>query len=129
MIFELTCKNCSVSTQSRQYMEKFLNKITKELSSVSSDQIVLRFVIKNNTDKYYPLKKTYQKPAMAYFEGSITFRFKKNRFYARFKGATINECIKAGFGHLLKEVGEYRNQHYSSESDYPNRQTVRGVSQ
>lgn len=123
----LTCKNCRVSKKVRQYINKFLNKITRELSSVSSDQIVLRLLMRKNTDKYYPLKKAYQKPALAYFEGSITFRLKKNGFYSRFKGGTINECVKMGFERIIREIQEFRNLHYPSESDYPDRSSIRRI--
>lgn len=136
MVLELTAKNCRISPLSRVYIDEYINKINRQLKSFSGDEIVLRFTIRKNIDRYFPPKiehhthKRYAdlKPILAYFEGSVSFRLKKNRFYNHFKGQSIDECIKVGFDKLIKEVDRFRNQHFSSESDYPDRASIRGVS-
>lgn len=134
MIFQLTCKKCRISEKSRGYLSRYINKVQRALLKIPPDEIALKLVIKKNIDRYYPpkthphLHKTYsdKKTALAVFEGSLTFRFFKKRLYAAFKGASVNECIKTGFERLLKEIDEFRNLRYSSESDYPDRSTIRG---
>lgn len=133
MIFKLTCKNCRVTQKSRNYIDQYVNKIQRKLLKFPEDEIVLKLIIRKNVDRYYPPKihlhthRTYSdsKTALAAYEGSITFRLLKNRFYADFKGATIDECIKTGFSRILEEIEEFRNLHYPSESDYPDRKTIR----
>lgn len=127
MIFKFTCKHCRISNKSQRDISKHLAKLNQMLPDVQSDLVVLRLTIKKNIDKYYPLKKAYQKPSLAYFEGSMTFRLNKNRFYTHFKGATIDECIKVGFERLSKEIEKYKDLHFSSESDYPDHRSIREV--
>ena len=135
MIFQLTLKNCRISELSSAYLTQFSYKLQKRLDVRSNDEILLKLTIKKNIDRYFPPKgglakhKKYadSKAALAFFEGSISLRFRKNRLYSEFKGVTIDECIKTGFSRLLKEVSEYRNHHFSSESDYPHRQSIRSL--
>lgn len=134
MIFQLTCKNCRISEKSREYLSRYINKVQRALLKIPPDEITLKLVIKKNTDRYHPPRihphphKNYsdKKTALAVFEGSLTFRLFKKRFYAAFKGASVNECVKTGFERLLKEIDEFRNLRYSAESDYPDRRTIRG---
>lgn len=129
MIFQLTCKNCRVEAKSRKNIDRHLAKISRELLNIESDLIVLRLNIRKNIDKYYPSKKAYQKTSLGYFEGSITFRLDKTRFYTHFKGGIIDECVKVGFEHLSTEIEKYKDLHFSSESAYPDHQSVRGILQ
>jgi len=132
-MFQLTCKNCRVSLKSRRDINKHLKKITQSLPNIESDLVVLRLTIRKNTDRYHPMRirphphKTYSdsKTALAYFEGSITFRLNKNRFYTHFKGATIDECISLGFRRIFQELQRYKNLHFTSDSDYPDKRSIR----
>lgn len=120
--------------KSRKQINEYLGKISRILPNIESDLIVLCFTLRKNIDRYYPPRiyphrhKTYSdsKPALAYFEGSITFRLNKNKFYSGLKGATIDECISMGFKRLFAEIQRYKNLHFSSESDYPEHQSIRG---
>lgn len=135
MIFQLTCKNCRVVKRSREFLNGYVNKIQREFLRLPDDEIVLKLIIRKNVDRYHPPKvrphphKIYSdsKAALAIYEGSITFRLLKRRFYADFKGVMIDECIKTGFDRIIKEIEEFRNLHYPSESDYPDRKTIRGT--
>lgn len=137
MILKLTFKNCRPSPSSRNYIDEYVNKISRQLKHIPGDEIVLRLTIRKNTDRYFPPKVEHHKhkryadlkPVLAYFEGSITFRLNKNRFYAYFKGQSIDECTKIGFDRLLKEINRFRNQHFSSESDYSDKASIRGINQ
>lgn len=134
MIFQLTCKNCRVSKKSLEYLNDYLNKFQRKLLKIPPDEIAVKLTIRKNIDRYYPPRiyphphKTYsdKKTALAFFEGSITFRLFKKRFYADFKGVTIDECIKTGFERLLKEVDRYRNLHFAAESDFVDKRSIRG---
>lgn len=134
MIFQLTAKNCQVPEASKEYINRNLSKLEQFLPDVAGDLLVLRLVIRKNVDRYHPPRthlqqhKTYAdtKPSLAYFEGSITFRIDKNRLYVHFKGQTLDECIKRGFELIFKELKKFKNLHFSSESEYPDHNSIRG---
>lgn len=135
MIFKLTTKNCQVSARSRNHINWHLAKVAQALPNIESDLIVLRLIIRKNIDRYHPPRvrphphKTYAdlKTALAYFEGSITFRLSRNRFYSHFKGATIDECVNLGFERLFEELEKYKDLHFSSQSKYPSRHSIREI--
>lgn len=134
MIFKVTTINCRISPKSEKYTDKYLGKFKQLLPDVADDLIVLRLVIRKNVDKYHPPRarshphSSYAdtKPELAYFEGSITFRIKKHRLYAHFKGQAIDECIKRGFELIFKELKKNKNLRFSSESEYPDHSSIRG---
>lgn len=134
MIFKLTAKNCEISAASYKHVSRHLKKITQSLPHLKEDLVVLRLVIRKNIDQYHPPRihprrhRSYAdyKPALAYYEGSITFRLDKKRFYTHFKGQTIDECFDLGFGRIFEELEKYKDLHFSSESKYPNHSTIRG---
>ena len=134
MIFQLTAKNCRIPKDSSKYISKHLVKITQVLSNIESDFVVLRLTIRKNIDRYYPPRvhrhrhKAYSdlKPALAYFEGSISFCLKKVRLYTHFKGQTIDECFNLGFKRLFTELKKFKDLHFSSQSEYPNHRSIRG---
>ena len=134
MIFQLTTKNCGISDASYKYIKVHLDKITRFLPHVEGDLIVFRLNIKRNIDLYHPPRmhpqghKGYinKKPASVIFEGSMTFRLNKNKFYAHFKGQTIDECLDLGFNRTFKELEKYKATHFPAESEYPDRSTIRG---
>ncbi len=108
--------------------------MTRMLPRIASDLLLVKLFIRKNIDKYHPPKvrreseKTYSdsKPALAYFEGSIAFRLNKNKFYAHFKGQTIDECVTLGFNRIFVELEKYKDLHFSSESKYPDHNSIRG---
>lgn len=134
MLFQLTAKNCQLSKREREIIDRYLAKIEQILPSVDDDLIVLRLTIKKVIDKYHPTRvrrepeKTYSdsKPALANFDGSITFRISKHRFYVHFKSKTIDEGINLGFKRVFTELGKYKDLHFSSESEYPDHNSIRG---
>lgn len=133
MIVKLTTRNCRVSDDSKKRINDYLARVVKVLPHIESDLVVFRLTIRKNIDRYFPPRirrhrhKTYSdlKPAISYFEGSITFRLHKNRFYTRFKGVTIDECINLGFGRLFIELEKYKDLHFPSESEYPDHRSIR----
>ncbi|MBI4035367.1 hypothetical protein HY383_00300 [Candidatus Daviesbacteria bacterium] len=134
MIFKLTAKNCEISAASYKHISRHFEKMTQLLPHVREDLVVLRVVIRKNIDKYHPSRihphqhRSYAdyKPALAYYEGSITFRLDKKRLYAHFKGQTIDECFDLGFDRIFEELEKYKDLHFPSESEYPNHSTIRG---
>lgn len=134
MIFQLTCKNCRMSNRSRRNINEHLEKISRSLQHTESDLLILRLIIRKNVDKYHPprvhphLHKTYAdtKTALAYFEGSLTFRLDKKQLFVHFKGYTIDECINTGFDRIFKELEKFKDLHFPSESEYPNHESIRG---
>lgn len=135
MIFELTCKNCKVSENNREYISHHLARLRRTLPAFEQDMIVLRLVIHHNTDKYHPPRiksrtnKDYSdtKTALANFEGSIALRLNKNRLYTSFKGQTIEECLEIGFKRIFEQIDKHKEKHFSSNSRYPYRSTIRGI--
>ncbi len=133
MIFKLTTKNCRVSDKSQKRINEHLAKVAKVLPHIESDLVVFRLTIRKNIDRYFPPRvrrhrhKTYSdlKPAISYFEGSITFRLHKNKFYTHFKGVTIDECINLGSRRLFIELEKYKDLHFPSESEYPDHRSIR----
>lgn len=124
MVFQLTAKNCQISDLSHKIIDRYLDKMTRMLSIIASDLVMVKFVIRKNKEKTY----SDSKPALAYFEGSISFRLNKNRFYVHFKGQTINECANLGFNRILSELKKYKQLHFSSESKYPDHKSIRDSS-
>src|SRR3989344_9657032 len=116
MVFKLTTKGCQVSLSSYRHLSQHLQKIDQWLPTIEQDLVVLRLVLKKDVDHYHPSRsrphhqKTYatKKPALAFFVGSISFRLNKNRFYAHFKGQTINECIDRGFELIFEKLEKYK---------------------
>jgi hypothetical protein len=135
MIFKLTSEGCRVSQSSYKHVIKHLDKINQSLPDIESDLVVIRLVIKSNVDEYFPprrhrLQKTYAdtKPELAQYEGSITFRLAKKQIFVHFKGQTIDECIDTGFDLIFKKLEKYKDTHFPSESQYPDRRTIRKLS-
>lgn len=134
MIFQVTTKNCQIADQSRSHINRHIAKLVQALPFVASDLVVLRLIIRKNIDRYHPMRvhphlhKTYTdlKPALAYFEGSITFRLNKQRLYAHFKGTTIDECVNLGFKRLFEKLEKYKDLHFPGESEYPDHSSIRG---
>lgn len=134
MILQVTAKNCQISDKSRQYINKQAAKIERMLPDVEPDLLVLRLIIVSNIDRYHPPRvhrhthKTYadNKTALANFEGSLTISLNKNRFYTHFKGVTIEECLDTGFHRLFIELGKYKDLHFPSDSEYSDRNSIRG---
>lgn len=134
MILTLTAKGCRISDDSQKRIIKHLKKINQALPYLEEDLTVFRLLLKKNIDKYHPPRmyphrhKSYMdtKPALAYFEGSITFRLDKKRLYAHFKGQTIDECINLGFNRIFEELEKYKDLHFPAESEYPDKVSIRG---
>lgn len=134
MILQTAAKNCRITDRSKKYIDSYLARLERFLPDLESDLLILKLVIRKNIDKYYPPRvhshrhKDYTdiKPALAYFEGSISFRIDKHRLYVHFKGQTIDECIKQGFEMIIKELKKFKNLHFSSEGEYPDRSSIRG---
>ncbi len=132
MILKLTKKNCRISDEAYEHIEKHLGKIGLYLRGIESDLVVFRLLIRRNIDRYHP-PKTYphhqsyadDKPALAYFEGAITFRLSKKQLYVHFKGHTVDECIDTGFDLIFREIEKYKDEHFPSESEYPDRSSLR----
>jgi len=135
MIFKLTAKNCQISTTTQKYINQHIKKIIQLLPNIEEDLIVFRMIIKKNIDKYHPprasphLHKNYAdvKPALAYFEGSTTFRLGKRQLYVHLKGQTIVECVDQGFGLIFRELGKYKDLHFPGESEYPDHSSIRRI--
>lgn len=135
MIFQLTTKNFQILNESKKRINKHLEKISRSLPNMERDLVVFRIIIRRNIDRYYPSRVRYHrhksyadlKPALAYFEGSITFRLNKNRLYAHFKGASVDECINLGFERLFEKIEKCKDLHFPEESEYPDHRSIRGV--
>lgn len=134
MVFKLTNKGCKVSESSYEYINRHLKKITQASPNIGEGLLVLRLVIKRNIDQYHhPRSRSFSrrnyaqlKPALAYYEGSITFRLNKKQLYSYFKGQTVNECIHTGFDHIFRKLERFKDLHFPSESEYPNHSSIRG---
>lgn len=134
MIFKLTTINCQISQSSYRKINRYLKKINRYLPNIESDLVVFRILFRKNIDRYHPPKthphpqKDYTdiKPVIAYYEGSMTFRLGKKQLYVHFKGTTIDECIDTGFDLIFEELKRHKDLHFSSESDYPDKTSIRG---
>ncbi len=134
MIFKSTTKHCRISPGTQKYIDQHLKKITQNLPAVDEDLVVVRLTLRKNIDKYHPSRsrphthKSYAdtKPALAYFEGSMTFRLDKKQLYVHFKGQTIEECVDQGFHLIFKELEKYKDLHFPADSEYPDHHSIRG---
>lgn len=134
MIFKLTCENCRIPSKLHQYINRHLQKISRSLPDIRKDLIVFRLTVRRNIDRYHPPRthkqrhKTYAdtKPALSFFDGSITFRLDKKQLYVHSKGQTIEECIDRCFELIFKELKKYKDLHFATESQYPDHSSIRG---
>lgn len=134
MIFLATAKNCRISASTNRRINQHLQKIAQGFPDVQEDLIVFRLIIRKNIDKYHPPRshslphKDYSdtKSALAFFEGSMTFRLDKKQLYVHFKGRTIDEGIERGFELIFKKLKKFKDLHFSSESEYPDHSSIRG---
>lgn len=132
MILKLTAKNCRISENTRRYIDQHIHKVAQALPNMQEDMVVLTLMVRKNIDKYHPQRnhssnKAYanKKPALAYFNGSISFRLEKKWLYVHFKGQTIDECVGYSFGVIFRELKKFKELHFSSESKYPDRSSIR----
>lgn len=133
MIFKLTTKGFKVSKSTYEYISQHFDKIIQSLPNIEEDLIVFRLVLKKDTDRYHPSRththphKDYShiKPALAHYDGSITFRLDKKQLYVHFKGQGVDECIDSGFRLIFRELEKFKDLHFSSESEYPNHSSIR----
>lgn len=133
MILKLTSKGCQISEITHQHIKEHVKKFIQSLPHFKDDSVVFRLNFLKNKNKYHPQRihhhthKTYAdiKPAIAFYLGSITFRLNKSWLYVHFKGQTIVECIDRGFKLIFKELEKYKDKHFASESEYPNRASIR----
>lgn len=126
MILKLTCKNCQISSTIKQYIDKHLKKITRLLPDVKEDLVVLRLTVRRNRTRSRRHRSYADiRPVLAYFEGAATFRLGKKQIYAQFRGQVIKECIHRGFDLIFRKLKQYKDLHFSSESEYPDRNSIR----
>jgi hypothetical protein len=113
--------------------EKFLDKINRLLTTFKPDLPQMHLFIRKNDDKYHPKRKhrhtskdyTAKKTGLAHFEGVIDLVLPRKRLDVRFKGATVKECIHLGSRLLVKEIKQYKELHFKSQSQYPSQKTIR----
>ena len=133
MVFKLTCQHCELSDATLSRVNRNLNKITQRLPNVADDLIVVRLLLKRDTDQYFSPRtrrqhhKTYvdSKPNLAYYQGTLTLRLDKVNIIDNFKGETIEECIENGFESIFKKINKFKDKHFPSESEYRSRATIR----
>lgn len=132
MKLQLTAKNCRIASHSQNLIEEHIAKIKRFLPDLESNLVFVRLTIRRNLDRYFPPRlphkyKTYKdsKTVLANFEGSLILPILKNRIYVRFKGTTIDECIKVSFERLFTKLEKLKDRHFSSRSSYPDHSSIR----
>lgn len=133
MVFKLIAKECEVVESSQQHINRHLEKLSRFLKNIEADLPILHLIIRKNRDRYHPKKisspkaKSYvsTKPSLAYYEGSIVLTLPKKLLYAHFKGQTVDECVNLGFERITQKVIKYKDTHFPTESEYPDRASIR----
>ncbi len=132
MKLQLTAKNCKITSHPQELIDDNIEKIERFLPDLEGDLVFIRLTIRRNTDRYFPPRISYRnktygdsKPALAYFEGTLALPIKKSNIHVRFKGATIDECIKLGFERLFTKLKKFKDLHFPSRSRYPNHTSIR----
>lgn len=115
-----------------QGISKYLFKAGKLLPHFQPDLASFNILVRKNNDTYHHSRKRHHakdyvktKPALARFEGWIRLLLPKKVLYSHFKGATIEEGVRTGIGHLTKEIKKYKDLHFKSQSRYPDHRSIR----
>lgn len=133
MRLKITHKGFQIPIKFYNHLNFHLEKITKQLSTLKDDLLVVNLNIKKISQKYHS-KKHYQhsftsyadrKLALAFFEGTINLSLPKKSINLNFKGQSLDEIIDKGIDRLKKEIQKYKNLHSKSQSKYPNHQSIR----
>lgn len=123
MRLKITTKGFQIPIQLYKHLDFHLQKISQRLPHLEYDLSSFSIVIRKTAHKYY-IKRHYHH-ALALFEGSMNLQLPKKPLIVTFKGQTINECIDRGIDRLKKELQKYKDLHFKSQSEYPNRLSIR----
>lgn len=128
MIINIADKGIKLDQKSVEDINKHFQKVNKLLPHFNPDLLSVNFFIRKNDDKYH-VKRKYRHTAvaLAHFEGWIRLILPKKALYTHFKGADVQECIHIGVKSLIKEIKKYKDLHFKSQSQYPNRKTIRKI--
>lgn len=133
MQLQIYGKPVVLSEQVFRMLSRTEMKISRFLPGIRPEMQKLHISIRRNADTYYPkwryphISSDYSvhKSGLAHFEGSMLMRLPKKPLYLNFKSRSVEEGINSGLKKLLKELKEYKELHFSSESKYPDHQTFR----
>lgn len=129
MIINIADKGLKMDPKSVEDIKEHFLKVNKLLPHLNPDLLSVNFFIRKNDDKYHVKRKyRHTAAALAHFEGWIRLILPKKALYAKFKGATVDECIHKGVKSLIKEIKKYKDLHFKSQSQYPDRKTIRKIS-
>lgn len=133
MILNIADKGLKLDEKAIKILNRNLEKLNKILPHFNPDLPSINFFIRKNDDKYHIKRKyrhtskdyTHTKSSLAHFEGWIRLILPRKALYTHFKGATVDECIHTGVNHLIKEIKKYKDLHFKSQSQYPNRASIK----
>lgn len=126
MELKITAKQCTIPSSSYRKLLGHTKKISKSLSRLNDNAIVYRLVLKAHYHRYRVHLDKEQIPA--FVEGAISFRLAKKTLSIKFKGLTVDECLQEGIEKISRELVKYKDLHFKSQSEYPDRSSIRTYS-
>ncbi len=133
MKVKITAKGFQIPTLVYKHLNFHLQKISQRLPNLKYDLALMTLFIRKTTHKYYSKRHYHhsytsyadRRLSLASYEGSMNLRLPKKPLIITFKGQTINECIDRGIDRLKEELQKYKDTHFKSQSEYPNRLSIR----
>ncbi|MBI2032860.1 MAG: HPF/RaiA family ribosome-associated protein [Candidatus Levybacteria bacterium] len=112
MKYRITTKGFLLTAIEKQHIEKKIEKISRRLTSFESSLPILAIFIKKHEKKHH-------------FGGSMVLTLPKKPLVVNFGGADIESTIQIAFDSLIRAVEVYKGKHFSSNSLYFDKRSLR----
>jgi ribosome-associated translation inhibitor RaiA len=112
MKFTLSIHDAALTEKAREHIEHNIDKLKRFLKDMADDLPQLDVVIKKGTNKEL-------------FSGTFKLELPKKTLISKFESESLLTGTNKAFDILLKEVKEYKGKHFSSQSSYPKKETIR----
>lgn len=128
----------TVTTNQIVLTEKMTQKIALKIAELQKrlphlNPISANILIKKSAILYHPRKHYHasfgsylgDKAEQAAFIGTITISLPIKSLRTHVMGKTIAECLKKGLETIAKQLQKYKDLHFSSQTAYPDHQSIR----
>lgn len=130
MIISVTSRACRISSYSYRRLVHMVQKLDRMLPSLNDDLKMMSILLRKDIKKYHPPQRhasfSHRKTALAYYHASILVRIANRHVCTHSEGQTIDECLDTGIKLLTRKIEKFKSLRFSSDSDYPNHESIRG---
>ncbi len=108
----VTTKHYQITDSLLNVVEKSIEKIGGRIPHLNPNLGLIKVLIRWNKRR-------------SFFDGSVSFSVPKKHLYTYFQGAYPDEALRSAFERLSRELSKYKGKHFTNDSQYPNRETIR----